>query len=111
MKLKEIDVFSSNINTTDFFYKTLFIRYIKDHEYESVLTSIDTTEPPPYPDKWKYEIMKIGTHLEIERRKHSMSRYKMTQKIDPYNLYYGFDNDDFEGQGMGYDDNDFRVVS
>ena len=35
----------------------------------------------------------------------------MTQQFDPHELYSGFENDGFEGQGMGYDDNDFMLVS
>ena len=35
----------------------------------------------------------------------------MIQQLYPYDLYYGFEDDDFEGQGMGYDDNYFRIIS
>ena len=35
----------------------------------------------------------------------------MNQQFDPYDLYSGFEDDEFKGQGMWYDDNYLRVVS
>ena len=39
-----------------------------------------------------------------------MSRNRKTKKFDPYKLYSGVEEDDFKGQGMRYDENDFRMV-
>ena len=38
----------------------------------------------------------------------AMDRDRMTQQFDPYNLYPGFEGDEFEGQGMRYYDNNSR---
>ena len=111
MKMEQLYWGSCTIKTTELLDKNIFNRDIKSHMYDYVLTSLDTMGIPQYLEKCKSDIRKRITHLDRYCKITAMDRSRMTQKIDPYDLYYVFEYDDFEYQGMRYDDNNFRVVS
>ena len=63
-------------------------------------------DPTPYLYKYKYNIRKRGTHLDIYHKKTAMYWDNITQQFYIYDLFYGFEDDAVEDQGTGYDDND-----
>ena len=81
--------------------RNLFKRSINDHEYEYVLTSVDNMDPNTSIEKCKYYIRKRGTNLDRYGKKYDVARDRTTRQFDPYKLYPEFEDDRFEGQGMG----------
>ena len=53
-------------------------------------------ENPPFLDKFKSHISKRGRNLYIYHNKTVVARHSMTQHFDPYDLYAGFEDEDYE---------------